>query len=196
MKLEDYFSVSVRGYLFGDIRTLLSAQADARGFGACNYPLTATVCAGIEAFGALLKGDPLTKDRDEGRQNFLRFWERMHPGKPSIGTQIYRCVRNGLAHAFMTTGPFGLHRGSPSAHLVRERGAGFISVEKFAETFIQEADAVMQQGALHAQMQARLDEMLHDFEVNAFGALSGLPIGSGPIGGGASGLDASLKPFT
>lgn len=119
-ELRGFLKHNVEDYLFGDIATMIAAAPLAgREFGALHYPLVASCFAGIELLGGLLTAEQF--DRDLGRQYFAEFWgQQLYREQPDVGPALYRLVRHGLAHVYLTKGDFRISKGLQGMHLTRD----------------------------------------------------------------------------
>ena len=106
MKVDEFFSKFVEGYLFGDLDAMSSCTSDPRtGFGAVCYPMVATTCAGMELLGGLLAPREKRFNAHCGREYFLRYWNdyfgAVFPDYMVLGVLVYPLARHGIAHGYV-----------------------------------------------------------------------------------------------
>jgi len=129
--LNAFLQRTVEGYLFEDLRTMKAASLPpGKEAGAVGYPLLMSAFAGIELLGALLSLSQFNKDK--GAEYFVSFWrDYLYPTdscRAAAGETLYKLVRHGLAHVYVTKGDIWVFKHAPEMHLVR-RHDGAICVD-------------------------------------------------------------------
>jgi hypothetical protein len=119
-RLAAFLSKNVEGYLFKDLETLKDAEPSTKpGDGFVGYPMLMTACAGIELFGALSSPNTF-QARGKSAEYFANWWENyLYPNDPekSAGPCLYRLVRCGLMHGFLTKGDILVVKDRRELHL-------------------------------------------------------------------------------
>ncbi|MFH1862216.1 MAG: hypothetical protein ABH878_05325 [bacterium] len=135
--LNIFLQHNVEGYLFEDLKTLKAASiTPGKTAGAVGYPLVMTAFAGIELLGALVSTQEFNPSH--GAEYFTAYWSQYlydtDPARKDAGNVLYKLVRHGLAHVFVTKGDIGVAKGAPSRHLMRDDdGCVWIDANQLAE---------------------------------------------------------------
>ena len=122
MTLDQFLERFVEGYLFGDLRTMAAIKIPAdEPFGAVGYPMVSSTLAGVELLG-VLTADKIFNPT-EGALRFEEFWTgflyRGQPDRQPMASLVYKLVRHGLAHTFMTKPVFVVVKERHPFHLCR-----------------------------------------------------------------------------
>lgn len=166
--------------------------------GAVGYPLLMSAFAGIELLGALLSLSQFNKD--EGAQYFVSFWrDYLYPNdscRAAAGETLYKLVRHGLAHVYVTKGDIWVFKHAPAMHLVRQHdGAICVDAAQLAEDLEEAYESRVKpliaaaDGISSASMTMRLGEMEVAYRAQAAPLLQKLqlPLASRVITNTASG---------
>ncbi len=118
MKIEDFLTQFVEGYLFHDLESMSKVTLPAgQNDGAVGYPMVSTTLAGIELLGGLLMPntnpfDPKNKSNDY----FLNYWDnylaKEYPQYTGLGRLFRQLMRNGIAHTFVAKPGIFVEKGS------------------------------------------------------------------------------------
>lgn len=104
MNVEDFLKQFVEDYLLRDLASMAAIAPPAGETGACGYSMVLVTLAGCELLGALSYTKPF--DPRSGSEHFTHFWQKgLYPTDPvrsNLAPTIYKLVRHGLAHAFVT----------------------------------------------------------------------------------------------
>lgn len=111
MRIEDFVTRYLDGYLFSDLTTMRAARPAMGDDGHLGYPMLLACAAGIEVLGILVATTPFKAHKPA--KNFLRYWEQhLYTGGPrlAVGEAVYELVRHGIAHNFATKVAFAVSK--------------------------------------------------------------------------------------
>ena len=134
MDIEDFLKQFIEGYLLPDLASMAAVTPSAGETGACGYSMVLVTLAGCELLGALTFSEPFRPS--QGSDHFAHFWQDgLYPTdrlRSELAPAIYKLVRHGLAHAFVTK-PLILvtkNKGTKN-HLCRD-AAGVLTIDCLA----------------------------------------------------------------
>ena len=82
MAIKDYFETYIDGYLFCDLANMAKIElAEGEKYGAANYPILASIFAGMEVLGYLLMPEPTSFNKGAGALYFLNYWDNFFCNK-------------------------------------------------------------------------------------------------------------------
>ena len=174
--LSEFLKRNVRGYLLSDLQTLRLATPPTGPDGYVGYPMAMACISGIELMGLLLTYQ--NPKIDDGLQNFSHFWKRYvyaaDAKKAALGGAVYELVRHGVAHTFLTKAGVQISKNNTN-HLQMVGEVVNVDVLTLHTDFLSAYESV--EGVLlgHqtdpaidvAQVQARLDKLLAEFQASA-----------------------------
>lgn len=158
--LSEFLEKYIEGYLFNDVTSIKSNVARIHP-GSAAYPMTTTLCTGMEVLGRLLKEPP--KDEKNVDAFTLAHYCKHYLSKIDeryavFGDLARELIRNGISHSFATKRNIGITRqgGRSSTHLVRRPSDGLILInpdfllEDFKESYTKYAKPrLVPRGDLH-----------------------------------------------
>ena len=204
--LNTFLQQNVEGYLFEDLRTMkVASPARGKQAGAVGYPLLMSAFAGIELLGALLSSDPFNKDK--GAQYFGTFWRNYlyatNATRAAAGDALYRLIRHGLAHVYVTKGDISVFKHQPGLHLVRgSDGSICVDAAQLADDLEDCYKSKVKPlvgastGVSGASMTKRLDEMVAVYRAQATKVLPGICLPVAPTGMTSVGSGSAILTVT
>jgi hypothetical protein len=104
MEIEDFLKRFIDQYLLRDLASMAAVSPPPGETGACGFSMVLVALAGCELLGSITYPKPFRPL--EGRRHFAHFWRSaMYPTdavRADLAETIYKLVRHGLAHAFIT----------------------------------------------------------------------------------------------
>jgi len=133
--VKDFLEHYIDKYLMHDVADMMRPHAQ------IGYPLLMTVFAGMELMGGLLDTSTF-KMAGKGDKYFVLYWRKFLYPPPSsrsgLALDVYKRMRNGIAHGFMVTGKVAVTTADPQRHLaVDANGVFYIDAVQFAKDFIE-----------------------------------------------------------
>lgn len=133
--VKDFLEHYIDKYLMHDVADMMRPQAQ------IGFPLLMTVFAGMELMGGLLDTSTF-KMIGKGEKYFSLYWRKyLYPSPSSrsgLGPDVYKRMRNGIAHGFIVMGKIGVTTSNPQRHLtVDVNGVFYIDAVQFAKDFIE-----------------------------------------------------------
>src|SRR4051794_14911172 len=104
MEIEDFLKLFVDQYLLRDLASMAAVSPPPGETGACGFSMVLVTLAGCEMLGSITYPRPFRPS--EGGRHFAHFGgDALSPTAPvraDLAETIYKLVRHGLAHAFIT----------------------------------------------------------------------------------------------